>query len=197
MMNNVGTWQRLLKEASNMQEVAKKRNILLKESEEKECEFEYKKTSFEKVLKAVEEFDKKSSSEIIHNAVAVFKFVLDSQLRKIKEDYATYLKKYKKAGELTFQIEEFEDYLVGYLDVYRNLKLSPNEISQHNVYPIVIILLIANYHDPSISEDCFFESKKSFYEILKQSNDPVLKGLLENDKAVTENTNKNIFLELL
>lgn len=196
-MNNVGTWQRLLEQAFNMQEIAKKRNILLKESKEKESEFEDIKTSYENVLKAVEEFDKKSSSDIIHNAVAVFKFVLDSQLRKIKEDYSTYLEEYKKAGQLTFEIEELEDYLAGNLDIYRNLKLSPNEISQHNVYPIVIILLIANYHDPSISEDCFFESKEAFYEILKQSNDPVLIGLLESDKAVTENNNKNIFLELL
>lgn len=196
-MNNVGTWQRLLEQAFNMQEIAKKRNILLKESKEKESEFEDIKTSYENVLKAVEEFDKKSSSDIIHNAVAVFKFVLDSQLRKIKEDYSTYLEDYKKAGQLTFEIEELEDYLAGNLDIYRSLKLSPNEISQHNVYPIVIILLIANYHDPSISEDCFFESKEAFYEILKQSNDPVLIGLLESDKAVTENTNKNIFLELL
>lgn len=196
-MNNVGTWKRLLEQAFNMQEIAKKRNILLKESKEKESEFEDIKTSFENVIKAVEEFDKKSSSDIIHNAVAVFKFVLDSQLRKIKEDYSTYLEEYKKAGQLTFEIEEFEDYLAGNLDIYRNLKLRPNEISQHNVYPIVIILLIANYHDPSISEDCFFESKEAFYEILKQSNDPVLIGLLESDKAVTENTNKNIFLELL
>lgn len=196
-MNNVGTWQRLLEQAFNMQEIAKKRNILLKESKEKESEFEDIKTSFENVLKAVEEFDKKSSSDIIHNAVAVFKFVLDSQLRKIKEDYSTYLEDYKKAGQLTFEIEELDDYLAGNLDIYRNLKLSPNEISQHNVYPIVIMLLIANYHDPSISEDCFFESKEAFYEILKQSNDPVLIGLLESDKAVTENTNKNIFLELL
>lgn len=196
-MNNVGTWQRLLEQAFNMQEIAKKRNILLKESKEKESEFEDIKTSYENVLKAVEEFDKKSSSDIIHNAVAVFKFVLDSQLRKIKEDYSTYLEDYKKAGQLTFEIEELEDYLAGNLDIYRNLKLRPNEISQHNVYPIVIILLIANYHDPSISEDCFFESKEAFYEILKQSNDPVLIGLLESDKAVTENTNKNIFLELL
>lgn len=196
-MNNVGTWQRLLEQAFNMQEIAKKRNILLKESKEKESEFEDIKTSYENVLKAVEEFDKKSSSDIIHNAVAVFKFVLDSQLRKIKEDYSTYLEDYKKAGQLTFEIEELEDYLAGNLDIYRSLKLRPNEISQHNVYPIVIILLIANYHDPSISEDCFFESKEAFYEILKQSNDPVLIGLLESDKAVTENTNKNIFLELL
>lgn len=196
-MNNVGTWKRLLEQAFNMQEIAKKRNILLKESKEKESEFEDIKTSFENVLKAVEEFDKKSSSDIIHNAVAVFKFVLDSQLRKIKEDYSTYLEDYKKAGQLTFEIEELDDYLAGNLDIYRNLKLSPNEISQHNVYPIVIMLLIANYHDPSISEDCFFESKEAFYEILKQSNDPVLIGLLESDKAVTENTNKNIFLELL
>lgn len=196
-MNNVGTWKRLLEQAFNMQEIAKKRNILLKESKEKESEFEDIKTSYENVLKAVEEFDKKSSSDIIHNAVAVFKFVLDSQLRKIKEDYSTYLEDYKKAGQLTFEIEELEDYLAGNLDIYRNLKLRPNEISQHNVYPIVIILLIANYHDPSISEDCFFESKEAFYEILKQSNDPVLIGLLESDKAVTENTNKNIFLELL
>lgn len=196
-MNNVGTWKRLLEQAFNMQEIAKKRNILLKESKEKESEFEDIKTSFENVLKAVEEFDKKSSSDIIHNAVAIFKFVLDSQLRKIKEDYSTYLEDYKKAGQLTFEIEELDDYLAGNLDIYRNLKLSPNEISQHNVYPIVIILLIANYHDPSISEDCFFESKEAFYEILKQSNDPVLIGLLESDKAVTENTNKNIFLELL
>ena len=196
-MNNVGTWKRLLEQAFNMQEIAKKRNILLKESKEKESEFEDIKTSFENVLKAVEEFDKKSSSDIIHNAVAIFKFVLDSQLRKIKEDYSTYLEDYKKAGQLTFEIEELDDYLAGNLDIYRNLKLSPNEISQHNVYPRVIILLIANYHDPSISEDCFFESKEAFYEILKQSNDPVLIGLLESDKAVTENTNKNIFLELL
>lgn len=196
-MNNVGTWKRLLEQAFNMQEIAKKRNILLKESKEKESEFEDIKTSFENVIKAVEEFDKKSSSDIIHNAVAVFKFVLDSQLRKIKEDYSTYLEEYKKAGQLTFEIEELEDYLAGNLDIYRNLKLSPNEISQHNVYPIVIMLLIANYHDPSISEDCFFESKEAFYEILKQSNDPVLIGLLESDKAVTENNNKNIFLELL
>lgn len=196
-MDNVGTWKRLLEQAFNMQEIAKKRNILLKESKEKESEFEDIKTSFENVIKAVEEFDKKSSSDIIHNAVAVFKFVLDSQLRKIKEDYSTYLEEYKKAGQLTFEIEELEDYLAGNLDIYRNLKLSPNEISQHNVYPIVIMLLIANYHDPSISEDCFFESKEAFYEILKQSNDPVLIGLLESDKAVTENNNKNIFLELL
>ena len=65
-MNNVGTWQRLLEQAFNMQEIAKKRNILLKESKEKESEFEDIKTSYENVLKAVEEFDKKSSSDIIH-----------------------------------------------------------------------------------------------------------------------------------
>lgn len=196
-MNNVGTWQRLLEETSNMQKITKERNILLKESKEKECEFKNIKISFEKILKDVEEFDKNSSSDIIHNAASVFKFVLNSQLIKITDDYSFYLKKYKKACELTFQIEEFEEYLIEYLEIYRNLKLSHNEISQQNIYQVVIMLLIANYHDPSISEDCFFESKEAFYEILKQSNDPVLMDLLEGDRTVTENTNINLFLELL
>ena len=189
-------WERILETTSEMLEVAKRRNILLKESAEQEKEFRKKETYYQNFIKILHDFDEKEADEHISHYAKLLDSAVATKLNHEKAEADPYLSKYREAAKLTNELEEYKKYLNGFLEIYETIHLQKEEIYSKKLYELVTLILIANEGDSSIDESEFFVSEDVFYEMLNASGDPILQGLLSNS-GITNRISIDEFLELL
>lgn len=189
-------WERILETTSEMLEVAKRRNILLKESEEQEKEFRKKEDHYQNFAKILQDFNEKEADKNISSLTKLLNCAIATKLDKAKEDASLYLSKYKEAAKLTNELEEYKKYLNSFMKIYRTIHLQKEEIPSKKLYELVILILLANEEDSAMDETEFFVSKEEFYKMLDTSGDSNLQGLLSGSN-ITNQISLDSFLELL
>lgn len=187
-------WERILEETSNMLEVVRERNILSKESSAREKEYRQKEDAYQKVLQDLENFQTIWTDEDVKNIIDSLICVIRKKFNSYAQEAAPYLEKIEEAGRLTYEIEVYKESLTSFTSFYQILKLKEKEIPRERLYELVVLILLANENDDSISETQFFESKEVFHEMLKNSDDPILYELLDGT-SITGSILLDLFLE--
>lgn len=187
-------WERILEITSEMLEIARKRNDLLKESAQKEREFRQKEKEYCEFTQYVTTFANLHKEIDWSSEVDSLTSPVEKKWKELKEQMQLYLEKFEEAGQLTYRLENYKKTLSSFQNIYQNLKLKKEEIPEGNTYELVILVLLANEENPNITEDDFFASKEDFYEIIRRRNDSVLKEILEKS-GITENISLDLFLE--
>ncbi len=168
----------LLRSATDLLQVATRRNELEKESKDvvQKCIKETYEAN--KFIKTVETFARNSGSHVIEeNAsnliLAVREKICESE-KKAKEP----IQKDKMASKLTWEIEEMKEELLELLKSASIEKIKTEEIPKEKLRELVLIVLMLNHEDYTFTEENLFESVADFHEMLKQSNDTVLTDLV-------------------
>lgn len=187
-------WERILETTSKMLEVVRERNILSKESSAIEKEYRQKEDAYQKILQDLENFQTIWTDEDVKNIIDALIYVIRDKFNSYAQEVALYLEKFEEAGRLTYEIEVYKESLTSFTSFYRILKLKEKEIPRERLYELVVLILLANENDDSISETQFFESKEVFHEMLKNSGDPILNELLDGT-SITGSILLDLFLE--
>ena len=195
------SFKRDLHDVSVMLNLVKNRNNLNLVSKEKENSYSKMRIAYLQIMNAVSEFSHSFPEEENVAASKVFNIMLSNNLKRLNEENAEYLEMHKKVGKYSFEIEKFLDRIAAKTENYRTLRFKTTELTVESfLVQILAVLLIVNFHDHTITEDCFFDDKDEFFSVLEKSENPFIRKLYEEGlivgNSITENTNIYDFLEL-
>ena len=181
--NNVKLWC----SASNLLQVAARRNALLNESKDVVDRYIKQKIEYDDIIKKVQDFVKKHTDSTIQSSSLLFISAVKTKLQDLSEEADKQKRNYELAGELTFRIEEMKKEIFELWKSSPIEKIKTEEIPQEKLRKLVLIVLVINHKHHTFTEENLFESVADFHEILQLSNDPVLTDLVYKG-SITNNT---------
>lgn len=189
--------ERALNITYRMLVVVRIRNSLIESSQAKEAEFSRKNYEYKSFIDIVEDFTKDYEKDELDGEVMNFISFIEKKLKSLREATLPYIKEAQKSWELTNELENIRNNIIAtYKEEFRNLRLEKDEIPKDKLYELTTLLLLFNEEDGSITEDSLFKKKSDFYELIKESKDPVLMELLGYGDITDVNTFSFFMLEL-
>ncbi len=183
----------LLGRATNLLKLAKRRNDLLRETENSVRKYEKEKEESQKFIKIVQNYVAERNDPIMQAYSLLLTSTVQSNLESSGKEMEQQIKKNKLAAELTCRMEDIKEELLNLLNPSSIEKMKTEEIPKEKLRELVVIILLLNYDNYTITEANLFESVADFHEMLKQSNDPILKKLVSGG-TITNNV-IDFFLE--
>lgn len=186
-------WNKILSTTAEMLQTAHKRNDLLKEFEGKEREVRKEEEEYKKFLDYLEQFNKKHADGELGEQIKLMAILVKNRLSKLKHEAQPFLLKYDQAIRMYDKIEEYKDCLESLLNVFKNLKLTQEEVLQQDAKELTALILIANDKDYTITEENFFadeDAKKAYLEMLPE-------GIMLHKNTITKTETIDRYLETL
>ena len=186
-------WNKILSTTAEMLQTAHKRNDLLKESEGKEREVRKEEEEYKKFLNYLEQFNKEHADGELGEQIELMSILVKNRLSKLKHEAQPFLLKYDQAIRMYDKIEEYKACLESFLNVFKNLKLTQEEVIQQDAKELTALILIANDKDYTITEENFFadeEAKKAYLEMLPE-------GIMLHKNTITRTETLDRYFETL
>lgn len=186
-------WSKILSTTAEMLQTAHKRNDLLKESESKEREVRKEEEEYNKFLAYIEQFNKEHADGELGKQIELMSILVKNRLSRLKYEAQPLLLKYEQAIRMYDKIEEYKVCLESFLNVFKNLKLTQEEVLQQDAKELTALILIANDKDYTITEENFFaddNAKKAYFEMLPE-------GIMLHKNTITRTEMLDAFLEKL
>lgn len=164
-------WNKILNITTEMIKLAHERNNLLKEAEAKEKEIRTMEKEYNEFLIYIKEFNKKYVNGELDEQIRFINIFLRKRLSKLKHENRTYLLKYNKTIRMYYKITSYKDSLESFLSVFKNLKLTKEEVMKQDAKKLTALILMANDKDYTITEENFFadeDAKKAYFEMLPE-----------------------------
>lgn len=186
-------WSKILSTTAEMLQTAHKRNDLLKESESKEREVRKEEEEYNKFLAYIEQFNKEHADGELGKQIELMSILVKNRLSRLKYEAQPLLLKYEQAIRMYDKIEEYKVCLESFLNVFKNLKLTQEEVLQQDAKELTALILIANDKDYTITEENFFaddNAKKAYFEMIPE-------GIMLHKNTITRTEMLDAFLEKL
>lgn len=186
-------WSKILSITDKMLQTAHKRNSLLKESEDKEKEVRLEEEEYNKFLAYIEQFNKEHADGELGKQIELMSILVKNRISRLKYEAQPLLLKYEQAIRMYDKIEEYKVCLESFLNVFKNLKLTQEEVLQQDAKELTALILIANDKDYTITEENFFaddNAKKAYFEMLPE-------GIMLHKNTITRTEMLDAFLEKL
>ena len=186
-------WSKILSTTAEMLQTAHKRNDLLKESESKEREVRKEEEQYNKFLAYIEQFNKEHADGELGKQIELMSILVKNRLSRLKYEAQPLLLKYEQAIRMYDKIEEYKVCLESFLNVFKNLKLTQEEVLQQDAKELTALILIANDKDYTITEENFFaddNAKKAYFEMIPE-------GIMLHKNTITRTEMLDAFLEKL
>lgn len=186
-------WSKILSTTAEMLQTAHKRNDLLKESESKEREVRKEEEEYNKFLAYIEQFNKEHADGELGKQIELMSILVKNRLSRLKYEAQPLLLKYEQAIRMYDKIEEYKVCLESFLNVFKNLKLTQEEVLQQDAKELIALILIANDKDYTITEENFFaddNAKKAYFEMIPE-------GIMLHKNTITRTEMLDAFLEKL
>lgn len=164
-------WNKILNITTEMIKLAHERNNLLKEAEAKEKEIRTMEKEYNEFLIYIKEFNKKYVNGALDEQIRFINIFLRKRLSELKHENRTYLLKYNKTIRMYYKITSYKDSLESFLSVFKNLKLTKEEVMKQDAKKLTALILMANDKDYTITEENFFadeDAKKAYFEMLPE-----------------------------
>ncbi len=177
------SWEMYLNKTSQMLKVVRKRNALQRQSEEGERLYTTKCIKYHQFFEQMNEFAE-GEDKLIKDSISFLASIMQDRMKYMLEQKTPTLAKYKKAVQLSHEIERYKREMIS-LPYWNMLpKLSSEEIPKDKLYELITLILLACEKNPSLSEEDFVQSKADFHRMLQESKDPVLQQLPFNESIL-------------
>lgn len=186
-------WSKILSTTTEMLQTAHKRNDLLKESEGKVREVRKEEEEYKKFLDYLEQFNKEHADGELGEQIKLMAILVKNRLSKLKHEAQPFLLKYDQAIRKYDKVEEYKACLELFVHIFKNLKLTKEEVMQQDVKELTALILIANDKDYTITEENFFadeDVKKAYFAMLPE-------GIMLQENTITRAETLDSFLETL
>lgn len=186
-------WSNILSITAKMLQTAHKRNDLLKESEGKVREVRKEEEEYKRFLYYLEQFNKEHANGELGEQIKLMAILVKNRLSKLKNEVQPVLLKYDQAIRMYDKVEGYKACIELFVHIFKNLKLTKEEVMQQDAKELTALILIANDMDYTITEENFFadeDAKKAYFAMLPE-------GIMLQENTITKTETLDSFLETL